>query len=49
MCSVPKLSKYVTVYAFTYNAIQWAPILENSSGFITYATSFTLLGKLSLE
>ena len=25
MCSTPKLSKYVIVSSFAYNAIQWAP------------------------
>ena len=48
ICSIPKLSKYVTVLLFTYNAIQWIPISEHSSRLITYAPPFILLGKLSL-
>ena len=49
ICSIPKESKYVTVLLITYNAIQWVPISEYSSRFTTYAPSFILLGKLSLE
>ena len=49
MCSTPKLSNYVTDLVFTYNSIQWVPISECSSRLVTYASSFILLGKLSLE
>ena len=49
ICSTPKLSKYFTVLLFKYNAIQWVPISEYSSRFTTYAPSFILSGKLSLE
>ena len=49
MCSTPKLSNYVTVLLFTYNAIQLVPISKYLSTFITYAPSFILLGRLFLE
>ena len=49
ICSTPTLSKYVTLLFNEYKAIQWFPISEYSSTFITHATSFSLLGKLSLE
>ena len=48
ICSIRKESKYVTVLLFTYNAIQWVTISNNSSKFTTYAPSFILLGRLSL-
>ena len=46
--STPKLSKYVTLSEFTYNATQRVPIDLYSSGFITYAPSF-ILGKFFLK
>ena len=46
--STPKLSKYVSSSAFTYNAIQWVPVDSYSSRFIIYAQSF-ILDKLFLE
>ena len=49
ICSTPKLSKYVTVLVFTYNAIQWVSMSECSSRLITYAPYFIVLCKLSLE
>ena len=49
MCSTPKLSKYVTVLVFTYNAIHGVPISEYSSRLTKYVPSFILSGKLSLE
>ena len=45
ICSTSKLSKYVTLLPFTYNAIQLVPNDLYSSRFITYTPSFTL-GKL---
>ena len=48
ICSIPKLSKYVTFPAFTYNAIQWVPIYSYSPKFIVDAPSF-VLDKLFLE
>ena len=48
ICSTPKLSKYVTCSAFTYNAIQCVPIDLYLSRFIIYAPSF-ILGKLFPE
>ena len=48
ICSTPKLSKYTMLFAFTYNAVQWAPIDSYSSRFSPYALSF-ILGKLFLE
>ena len=44
-----KLSKQVTLLFNEYKAIQWVPLSEYSSRFITYAPSFILLGRLSLE
>ena len=49
ICSNPKLSKYVTLLFNAYKAMQWVPILEQLSRFITYASFFILLGRLSLE
>ena len=40
ICSTPKLAKYVTFSAFTYNAIQRVPIGSYSSRFIINAPSF---------
>ena len=39
--STPKPSKYVTLSAFTYKAIQWVPIDSYSSKYIVYASSFS--------
>ena len=49
ICSTPKLSKYVTLLFNACKAIQWVPISEYSSRVITYAPSFILSGRLSLE
>ena len=48
MCSTPKLSKYIILSRFGYNAIQGIPTDSYASRFTTYATSFVLV-KLSLE
>ena len=48
LCFTPKEPKHVILF-FTYKQIQWVPISEYSSRFITYAPSFILFGKLSLE
>ena len=48
ICSTPKLLKYVTFLAFTYNAILRIRIDSYSSRFIKYAQSF-ILDKLFLE
>ena len=48
ICSIPKLSTYVTALLFTYNTIQRVPISEYPSRFSTYAPSSILSGKLSL-
>ena len=49
LCSSPKLSKEVTLLFNAYKAIQWVPVSEYSSRFITYAPLFILSGRLSLE
>ena len=49
LCSSPKLSKEVTLLFNVYKAIQWVPVSEYSSRFITYAPLFILSGRLSLE
>ena len=49
ICPTSKLSKWVTLLFNAYKVIQWVPISEYSSRFITYDPSFNLSGGLSLE
>ena len=48
ICYIPKLSIYAAVLFFPYNAIQWVPVSKYSSRLVIYASSFILLGRLSL-
>ena len=49
VCSTLELSKVVPLILNAYKAIQWVPVSEYSSRFITYVPSFIFLGRLSLE
>ena len=49
MSSTPKVWKQVTLLFNEYKAIQWVQISEYSSRFVTYAASFILSYRLSLE
>ena len=48
-CSTPKLPKQVRPLFNAYKAIQWVPTSAYLLRFITYAPSFILSGKLSLD
>ena len=40
--STPKLSRYITLSEFTYNATQWISVYSYSSRFVIHAPSFVL-------
>ena len=46
--STPKLSRYISLSEFTYNATQWVSVYSYSSRFVTHSPLF-ILDKLFLE
>ena len=49
ICSIPKLSKKITLLALTNKETQCVPEFSYSSKFITYAPLLIVFGKLFLE
>ena len=49
ICSIPKLSKQITLLASTNKETQCVPVFSYSSKFTTYAPFLILFGKLFLE
>ena len=49
ICSIPKLSKSITLLALTNKETQCVPVFSYSSKFITYAPFLILFIKLFLE
>ena len=49
ICSIPKLSKEITLLALTNKETQCVPVFLYSSKFITSAPFLSLFGKLFLE